>query len=59
MSLSQFAPSLVQSPERPPCPDCGGKMTLIATKSHTPGIDRRSFRCKECGYPDEILVNFK
>jgi hypothetical protein len=55
MSEAQFTPSLVLSPALPPCPGCGGKMTRAVIE----GVNQRSLRCKECGYPENIRFNFR
>jgi len=59
MPVAQFMPSLALSPALssalPPCPDCGGKMARIAIE----GVNQRSLRCEECGYPENIRFNFR
>jgi hypothetical protein len=55
MSAVQLMPSLVLSPVPPPCPDCGGKMTHAVIE----GVNPRSLQCKECGYPENIRLNFR
>jgi hypothetical protein len=55
MSLLQFKPSLVRTPERPPCPKCGGQMNVTLIKALGRGIDQRSFECRGCDYVEVIL----
>jgi len=59
MSVAQRMPSLVLSPAPPPCPDCGGKMTLTLIEPRSVGVSQRSLRCKDCGYPENIRFNFR
>ena len=52
MSLTQFAPSLPNSLDRPPCPKCGAKVILTRIDPHAPGIELRLFECVTRDYAE-------
>ena len=58
-SLTQIKPTVPQTVDRPPCPQCAGKMRLaLIEPSLARGFDQRSFKCSACHYSDKILISF-
>jgi len=43
---------------RPACPQCGHRMMLARIEPDSPGYDRRSFECPDCGHERTVIVEF-
>lgn len=59
MSQVHMSPSSAQEIEHPPCTRCGGRMSLARAELYAEGVDRRSFRCENCGHGETALIKFE
>ena len=59
MSQPQHISASPQSPDLPPCPQCGAKMLLIRIDPDSPGVSRHRFACDQCGHDETALVRFR
>ena len=58
MTIYQPATKETNAIARPLCSKCGARTMLARIEPDSPGYDRRTFECAECGNQETVVAKF-